>query len=167
MSGPGENELGRRDFIKVTAGIAGGLIGAVLGVPAIAYLIGPAVRKDEAAAWVDLGALAGYPLNVPTLFQFTRTKVNGWERTGMSYGVFVVRQEETGARVFSNICTHLGCHVNWHPDLQHYVSPCHDGHFDILGRNVSGPPPRPLDEFTTRVENGRLYIRLPALKRYS
>lgn len=167
MSEPGNKELGRRDFIKVTTGIIGGLIGAVLGVPAVAYLVGPALQKDDKAAWIDLGTLADYPLNSPVLSQFTRTKVNGWERTGMSYGVFVVRQTETTVRVFSNICTHLGCHVNWHADLQHYVSPCHDGHFDILGKNISGPPPRPLDEFTTKVENGKLYIQLPALKRYS
>lgn len=167
MSEIDHKELGRRDFIKVTTGIVGGLIGAVLGLPAIAYLIGPALQKGDASAWVELGELDKVPLNVPSLFQFTRTKVNGWERTGMSYGVFVVRQSETKVRVFSNICTHLGCHVNWHPDLQHYVSPCHDGHFDILGKNVSGPPPRPLDEFTTKVEQGKLYIQLPPIKRYS
>ena len=167
MSETENKDLGRRDFIKVTTGIVGGLIGAALGIPAIAYLIGPAAAKDDSAAWIDLGTLADYPLNTPALFQFTRTKVNGWERTGMSFGVFVVRESESSVRVFSNICTHLGCHVNWHPDLQHYVSPCHDGHFDILGKNISGPPPRPLDEFKTKVEQGKLYIQLPPFKRYS
>jgi hypothetical protein len=28
--------------------------------------------------------------------------------------------------------THLGCHVTWHPDIQRYISPCHNGHLDIL-----------------------------------
>ena len=84
----------------------------------------------------------------------------------MAYGVFVVRREDAAVRVFSNICTHLGCHVNWHPEVRHYISPCHDGHFDILGQNVSGPPPRPLDEFKTRIEGGRLHIQLPAFRRY-
>ena len=167
MSEPKSQDLSRRDFIKATTGIIGGLIGAFIGIPAIAYLIGPATQKDDRAAWIDLGELAAYPLNLPSLFQFTRTKVNGWERTGMSYGVFVVRQTDTDVRVFSNICTHLGCHVNWHPDVQHYISPCHDGHFDILGKNISGPPPRPLDEFQTKVEDGRLFIQLPPFKRYS
>lgn len=167
MFEPDNKDFSRRDFIKAATGIIGSLIGMVIGIPAIGYLIGPALQKDEASAWVDLGQLDRYPLNLPSLFQFSRTKVNGWERTGMSYGVFVVRQSETGVRVFSNICTHLGCHVSWHPNLQHYVSPCHDGHFDILGKNVSGPPPRPLDEFKTKVEEGKLYIQLPAFKRYS
>ena len=59
---------------------------------------------------------------------------------------------QSSVRVFSNVCTHLGCHVNWHAELRHYVSPCHDGHFDVLGKNISGPPPHPLDEFKTRIE---------------
>lgn len=160
-------DLSRRDFIKATTGIVGSLIGAAMAIPALAYLISPAEQSASASAWVNLGALENYPLNTPTLFQFTRTKVNGWERTGLSYGVFVVRQSDTNVRVFSNICTHLACHVNWHPNLQHYVSPCHDGHFDILGKNISGPPPRPLDEFTTKIEAGNLFIQLPAFKRFS
>lgn len=167
MSSREESQLSRRDFIKATAVFVGGSIGAGLGIPAATYLISPALRKSEEGAWIDLGALDGYPIGIPRLFEFTRTKINGWERAAMGYGVFVVRQDGKGARVFSNICTHLGCHVSWHPDVGHYISPCHDGHFDLLGRNISGPPPRPLDEFHTRIDEGRLLIQLPAFKRAS
>ena len=167
MSDFKDKNLSRRDFIKATTGIIGGFIGAAIGIPIIGYLISPSLRKDEDDAWINLGPLDKYPLGIPKLFDFTRTKVNGWERTGMSYGVFVVRQNEASVRVFSNICTHLGCHVNWHSDVQHYISPCHDGHFDILGKNISGPPPRPLDEFITKIENGILYIQLPAFRQTS
>jgi len=159
--------ISRRDFIKSSTYLIGGLIGTVVAAPAIAFLVSPVLGKKQVGAWVDLGPLDRYPLGQPTLFEFTRTQVNGWERTGMNYGVFVVRVDGANARVFSNICTHLACHVNWHPEVQNYISPCHDGHFDILGRNISGPPPRPLDEFITRIEDGSLHIQLPAFKRYS
>ena len=162
-----DRNLGRRDFIKATMAFVGGLIGAALGIPAVAYSISPSLRAESRDAWVNLGPLDGYPRNVPTLFQFTRTVENGWEKTAMSYGVFVLRGEGPRVRVFSNICTHLGCRVAWHPDLQNYVSPCHDGHFDILGNVVSGPPPRPLDEFHTRVQAGALYLQLPPFRRTS
>ncbi len=165
MAEPHNDDLSRRDFIKFTTGIVGGLIGVVIGLPGIGYLLGPALQKSDQSSWTELGKLQDYPLGVPQLYQFTRTQVNGWERTGMSYGVFVVRETESTARVFSNICTHLGCHVNWHAELQHYVSPCHDGHFNIMGKNISGPPARPLDEYRTRVEAGQLYIELPPFKR--
>jgi Rieske Fe-S protein len=165
MSHEKNNQISRRDFIKATTVFVGGLIGALIGIPSVAYLLSPSLRTVEDAALIPLGPLENYPLGIPTRFDFTRTKVNGWERTGIGYGVFVVRQDEKNVRVFSNICTHLGCHVNWHPDVQHYISPCHDGHFDIVGNNISGPPPRPLDEFVTKIENGNLVILLPPFKR--
>lgn len=160
-------DISRRDFIKTTTLWIGGFIGAIIAAPAIAFLISPVLRRTQEAGWIDLGALDQYAPGIPTLREFTRTQVNGWERTAMSYGAFVVRVDDSTVRAFSNVCTHLGCHVNWHPDLQHYVSPCHDGHFDILGRNISGPPPRPLDEFRTKIDAGLLYIQLPAVRRTS
>ncbi len=162
-----KQNISRRDFIKATTAFVGSLIGVAIGLPSIAYLLSPSLRKTEDESVMDLGSLDKYPLGIPTLFEFTRTKVNGWERTGLSYGVFVLRQTEKDVRVFSDICTHLACRVSWHPDQQHYISPCHDGHFDIAGNNVSGPPPRPLDEFVTKIEDGNLYIQLPAFKRTS
>jgi len=167
MSNDHPRGISRRDFIKGTTYLIGGLIGTVLAAPAIAFLMSPVLGRRQDSAWVDLGPLDQYPLREPRLFEFTRTQVNGWERTGMNYGVFVVRMDAANVRVFSNICTHLACRVNWPPEVQHYISPCHDGHFDMLGRNVSGPPPRPLDEFMTRIEDGRLQIQLPALQRTS
>ncbi|HEY5983646.1 MAG TPA: Rieske 2Fe-2S domain-containing protein [Anaerolineales bacterium] len=157
--------LSRRDFIKGSALWIGGLIGAAIGAPILAYLFSPAFSMEAEGARISLGQLDEYPLGQPVFRQFTRTQVNGWERTARTYGVFVLRQEASSVRVLSNICTHLACHVVWKPELQHYVSPCHDGHFDVLGNNVSGPPPRPLDEFRVLVENGKLSIELPALRR--
>jgi Rieske Fe-S protein len=155
----------RRDFIKGAAIAIGGMIGVVIGVPAVAYLIAPALRSEKDDTWVDLGPLERYREHAPGFFEFTRTRVNGWERTSVAYGVHVVRQDAMSARVFSDICTHLGCRVKWHEEIRQYISPCHDGHFDLLGRNVSGPPPRPLDEFVTRIEDGRLWIQLPPMRR--
>ncbi len=162
-----KHNLSRRDFIKATAAFIGSLIGVGIGLPSIAYLLSPSLRKTEADSIIDLGSLEKYPIGVPTRFDFTRTKVNGWERTSVNYGLYVLRKTEDEVRVFSDICTHLACRVTWHPNIQHYVSPCHDGHFDIAGNNISGPPPRPLDEFVTRIEDGNLYIQLPAFRRTS
>lgn len=160
-----KQNISRRDFIKATTAFISGLIGVGIGFPTIAYLLSPSLRKTEDESVIDLGPLDEYPLGIPTLFEFTLTKVNGWERTGMSYGVFVLRQTGKDVRVFSDICTHLACRVSWHPDQKHYISPCHDGHFDIVGNNVSGPPPRPMDEFVTKIENGNLFITIPPFKR--
>lgn len=162
----GNSRLSRRDFIKATTAAIGGFIGLATAIPLIGYLFSPALRKNEATGWLDLGPLENYPVGAtPSFFDFTLTNVNSWERTALNYGVFVVRQDEQAVRVFSNVCTHLGCRVTWHPDSAHYVSPCHDGHFALTGEVISGPPPRPLDEFTTKIENGSLFIQLPPHQR--
>ena len=166
MSASIKNPLTRRDFIKVVAAGIGGLIAALVGIPSVAYLLSPATQaRTEDDALIPLGPLENYPIAVPTRFDFTRTKVNGWERTATNYGLYVLRKSETEVRVFSDVCTHLGCRVTWHPEIKHYVSPCHDGHFDIAGNVVSGPPPRPLDEFVTKIEDGNLSVMLPPYKR--
>jgi menaquinol-cytochrome c reductase iron-sulfur subunit len=167
MSTSNKNELSRRDFIKATVATIGSLIGAVIAVPSILFLLSPSLKTEENTDSIDLGPLENYPVGIPTRFDFTLTKVNGWERTATNYGLYVVRKSDSEVRVFSDICTHLGCRVTWHPDQEHYISPCHDGHFDILGKNISGPPPRPLDEFITKIENGNLSVTLPPIKRAS
>ena len=167
MSTSNKNELSRRDFIQATVATIGSLIGAVIAVPSILFLLSPSLKTEENTDLIDLGSLEDYPVGIPTRFDFTLTKVNGWERTATNYGLYVVRKSDSEVRVFSDICTHLGCRVTWHPDQEHYISPCHDGHFDILGKNISGPPPRPLDEFITKIENGNLSVTLPPIKRAS
>ncbi len=165
MKKSSSHHISRRDFIKFVTVAIGAVIGAGFGVPTIGFLISPALRKQAAEAWIPLEPFEKIPIGIPTFFSFIRKQVNGWENTVTSYGVFAVRKDETNVIVLSNICTHLGCHVRWHPDLQHYVSPCHDGHFDITGKNISGPPPRPLDEFQTKVEDGKLSVLFPPYRR--
>jgi Rieske Fe-S protein len=76
-------------------------------------------------------------------------------------------KNENKVRVFSGVCTYLGCRGTWYADRAHYISPCHDGHFDMMGNVVSEPPPRPLDEFVTKIEAGKLLVQLPPIKRES
>jgi menaquinol-cytochrome c reductase iron-sulfur subunit len=152
------HHVSRRDFIKIVAAAVGTFMGVTVGVPAIGYLISPALRKSSAATWIPLGKLSDFPIGTPTLVTFVRTTVNGWEQTANSFGAFVLRKSEDSVLVLSNKCTHLGCWVNWHADQAMYICPCHDGQFTITGNVVGGPPPRPMDQYTTKLENGSLFI---------
>jgi menaquinol-cytochrome c reductase iron-sulfur subunit len=120
------HQISRRDFIKATTAVIGGLIGTLIGIPTVAYLLSPAVRPGaENEATIDLGPLESYPRGAPKRFDFTQTRVNGWERTATNYGLYAVRISDDEVRVFSDVCTHLGCRVTWHEDQQHYISPLH------------------------------------------
>jgi hypothetical protein len=70
-------DMRRREFIKVTSAFIGGWIGVTIGVPMIAYLLSPELRKAEGGSIVDLGPFENYPIGILTLFEFTQTKING------------------------------------------------------------------------------------------
>ena len=55
-------------------------------------------------------------------------------------------------KAFTAVCTHLNCTVQFREDLHQIWCACHNGTFDLQGRNVSGPPPRPLDTFEVHVQ---------------
>jgi len=156
MEGP--HHISRREFVTLTTAAVGTLIGVVIGLPAIAYLLDPALKKVSADTWIPVGKLDSFPIGVPTLATFTRSKTNGWEKSTSSYGVYVLRKSQNEVVVYSNVCTHLSCHVNWNADQQQYICPCHDGRFSLNGQVVSGPPPRPLDTYATKVEADTLSI---------
>jgi Rieske Fe-S protein len=156
-----ESHLDRREFAKVVLAFLSTIGGMIVGVPAVGYLISPAIKTSQQEAWVPLGPLENYPIGAPTLFSFTRSKVNGWEKTVNSYGVFVLRKSESDVLVLSNRCTHLSCRVNWDEAAQHYQCPCHDAQFGAGGEVLGGPPPRPLDAYTgekIKIEDGTLFI---------
>ena len=137
----GSKHISRRDFMKVATGAIGGLITVTIGAPVIGFLIDPALRAGSKEAWIPIGKLDKIPVNTPTPFSFTRTHVNGWERTGTSFGGYVIRKSEDpkDILILSSRCTHLGCTVN---------CPCHDAKFSSEGKVLDGPPPRPLDQYT-------------------
>ena len=159
-------DISRRDAMKMAISLFGGLIGTTLGIPAVAYIIGPALKMDK-ANWIRVNSLSAIELETPTLFKPRVTRQNGWVAEEEEVGIFVLTEDGRDYHALSNICTHLGCHVHWIAEREQFLSPCHNGVFDKHRYVVSGPPPRPLDEFETKIEDGNLYIQLPALKRTS
>lgn len=61
--------------------------------------------------------------------------------------VIVVKVADNELRAFTATCTHLDCIVGFQKDQNRIFCNCHGGVYDLTGRNVSGPPPRPLTPF--------------------
>lgn len=158
--------ISRRDAMKVAISLIGGLIGTALGIPAIAYILGPALKKEE-ANWIRVSSLSTIELDTPTLLKPRIVRQDGWIEEEEEVGVYVLTEDGRNYHAMSNICTHLGCRVRWIAEREQFFSPCHNGVFDKHGYVVSGPPPRPLDEFETKIEDGNLFIQLPAVRRSS
>ncbi|MBE3117452.1 MAG: Rieske (2Fe-2S) protein [Candidatus Atribacteria bacterium] len=144
--------------MKLTIGAIGGLIGLGFGIPAIAYVVGPALAQGQTQEWIQLGAISKVELGKPTLFKAKITRQTGWIVNEQELSVYVLTENGRDYIAMSNICTHLGCRIRWITDQDKFFCPCHNGVFDKQGNVVSGPPPRPLDRYETKVENDQLFI---------
>ncbi len=149
-------QLDRRGFI--VWGI-GGLISAAMAIPAVAYIIGPALQQDTAQNWIRLGATSKVELGIPTLFKAKVQRQTGWIMNEEELSVFVRTDNGRDFVAMSNICTHLGCRVRWIAERGEFFCPCHNGVFDKDGKVLAGPPPRPLDRYAVKVENDQLFIQ--------
>lgn len=151
-------ELSRRNFMQTAIWGIGGLIGIGFGVPAVAYVVGPSLQKQQSQTWMRLGATSKVELGTPTLFTFTIQSQTGWIVNAQEVSVYVLSTDGRTYIAMSNICTHLGCHIRWIAEQNHFFCPCHNGVFDISGNVVSGPPPRPLNRFDVKVDQGELFV---------
>jgi menaquinol-cytochrome c reductase iron-sulfur subunit len=156
-------QTSRRTFLAQGIGACLGFLGALIGIPAVGALIGPALKPTE-ANWVPIGRADSFPEGVPQSTDFTIARRDGWVETTETVAVWVVRQPNGDLVVFNGHCTHLGCAYHWQADRNQFVCPCHAGVFDKTGRVMAGPPPRDLDPLPTRVEGGIVQVQYIAFR---
>ena len=73
--------------------------------------------------------------------------------------VLVMRLADGQLRALSASCTHLNCTVQFRKEQSDIWCACHDGHYDLSGKNVSGPPPRPLTPLVAEVRDGDVWVK--------
>lgn len=152
-------KIGRRDFFGVMAKGLGGLITALLAVPLGGFVLSPVLRREGEGNWISLGSADKFASEKPIRIEYSYEKRDGWRKTKVDRYAFVVQRPD-GPAVFSPVCTHLGCSVGWNEEKKHFTCPCHGGVYDASGTVISGPPPKPLTHFETKVEEGKLFIRV-------
>lgn len=153
-----KQKLSRRGFLGIATFSIGGLISAIIGIPAIAYIIDPASKKQADQNWIPLGAVSKVEIGTPTLFKAEVQKQAGWIVDEQELTFYVLTDDGREFTAMSNVCTHLGCHVRWVADEGEFFCPCHNGVFDKNGNVVSGPPPRSLDQYEVKAEAGQLFV---------
>jgi menaquinol-cytochrome c reductase iron-sulfur subunit len=147
----------RRSFFGwVTAAIMA-VIGTSLAVPLVAYVVAPALRRRQ-PEWVEVGQIAELPEGRPKQLTYVATVRDGWMEAKSTKAVWAVKQPEGGVRVFSPICTHLGCGYRWDDTDRKFKCPCHLSVYDVDGNVLGGPAPRPLDVLPSKVQDGRLLV---------
>jgi Rieske Fe-S protein len=145
--------LDRRQLL-VRAGTAGATVGAV----ALLAACGAGGDSPGAGGAGGSGG-AATPGADGSLAQLSDIPVGGAvSATAADGSKILLTQPEAGTVVgLSAICTHQGCTVL--PDDAQLHCPCHGSTFDLEGKNVSGPAPKPLPSFAVRVENGAVFAQ--------
>lgn len=154
---PDGKVMSRRRFLQFGIGAVAGFIGAVLGIPLVGYTVAPALSRNQ-VKWVEVGAIDNIAPGQPRKAEYASLKRDGWIEETVRKTVWVLTKDGKEFTAYDPRCTHLGCAYSWQADKNRFFCPCHDGVFDIDGRVIGGPPPRPLDRYETKVENGKLYI---------
>ena len=113
--------------------------------PAIRYVIPPPVSEASNLSVVaaKVGELKN---NAAKVFRFG------------SEPAILIRTSDGNYRAFTAVCTHLGCTVQYRADLHEIWCPCHNGKYDLHGRNVSGPPPRPLAQYQVHIQGEDIVV---------
>ena len=136
----------RRRFVEVLLG-SGILATAVAFIyPVLRYLV-PPKASDLGSDAVVAGRVGELKPNSGKIFRFGN-------RPGL-----LIRNADGDYRAMSATCTHLSCTVQYRDDLREVWCACHNGKYNLDGRNISGPPPRPLEAFDVQVKGEEIFVR--------
>ncbi len=133
--------LPRRGFVAAASGALLAAVGWPRGVASASGKSWVAVPLGKAPKLREVGGSM-------------MTRIRGKE-------LLLVRDGPDSARTFEGKCSHEQCDVNYVPDQQKIECPCHDAFFDMSGKVLAGPPPRPLETYPTIVDGDRILIRIP------
>jgi Rieske Fe-S protein len=153
-----ESDLNRRKFMEIGIYTITGTIAAVSGVALARFAVGSSFDKTK-SKWIELDfedvqdAAQGFARVVLEYEQ-----KDGWLTATARALVYVKQVNADEVIAISAACSHLGCIVTWDEEQKLFKCPCHDGSYDMAGRVVSGPPPRPLKRHKTKIEDGKIFL---------
>lgn len=139
-SGPSRRRF--LDYLLGTTTIA--TLGAIV-YPIFKFMSPPQVVESTENS-VVAAKLGEVRLNSGKIFKF-----------GNKPGI-LVRTSAGELKAVSAVCTHLECIVQYRPDTKQIWCACHNGQYNLSGKNIGGPPPRPLEEFKVNTRGDDIVV---------
>lgn len=135
----------RRKFLNSLLSLSGIAGLAAILYPVFTYMLPPKTTEPKVNL-VKAGMASEFPNNSYKIVKFGRKPV------------ILVKTEDGQFKALSAVCTHLECIVQYKSDTHQIWCACHNGIYDLNGRNVSGPPPRPLTQYDVKVVKDEIII---------
>ncbi len=144
------NKLTRSQFLRIIVAFFAAIWAGLTTYPVFRYLLSGAKRKTDDGAQVttlSLGKVADFIPGSSKNFKFG------------SIPAILIRSEDGNFFAYNAICTHLGCTVQYSNEKKKIWCACHGGQFDpSSGKNVSGPPPKPLSALKVALVNEEIIV---------
>jgi Rieske Fe-S protein len=136
----------RRNFLNWFLGTTAGAFALSVLYPISRYLIPPQAEESSAHTVTLTVKPQEIKPNSGQIFRFG------------SQAAILIDTPTGELKAFSATCTHLGCIVQYRPDLSEIWCACHNGHFNLNGKNIAGPPPKPLEEYAVNVRSDQIVV---------
>jgi Rieske Fe-S protein len=141
---PEADFVARRDFAKFLVLTSGAFVAGQVWIAAKSL-----VRTRRAAPGrTRIASMATIPLGSATMFAYPTEHDP----------CLLIRMRDGRLLAYSQKCTHLSCAVI--PEIEKGIlrCPCHEGIFELAtGRNIAGPPPRPLPVIELEIAGDDVY----------
>ncbi len=146
---PAETPISRRNLLRAGVCAAGAAYAAALGYPVYRYLASASAEAEALAKVTEVEVPDGAKLAPGSALMF---------KFGARPAVLIHHADGEWVALDAK-CTHLGCTVQYQADQDRVYCACHGGVYDArTGRNVSGPPPRPLTAYHVEVTDGKVIV---------
>ncbi len=135
---PEDQFVARRDFARFLVLTSGAFVAGQVWIAAHSLVR----SRRTPPSRLKIGTLSALPLGSAAMFAYPAPHDP----------CLVIRTRDDKLLAYSQKCTHLSCAVVPMLDEGVLRCPCHDGVFELAtGRNIAGPPPRPLPVVTLEV----------------
>ena len=146
----------RRTFLRWAVHGLGAVFGAVLGFPAVVYLIDPRNRPPRETGMRPVARTSELTVNVPREVVIHETRYDAWtlHPNDVVGRIWIVRRPGNNAQgkpnveVFTTTCPHLGCSVNF--TGADFLCPCHGAHYTLSGQAIRQENGRPINNVAPR-----------------
>lgn len=144
----GEGGCSRGNFIKTVVPCFAGAWALMAAYPIYSFLTPNGGDEPESKVTsVTVGDLKDLPPGTGKNFKFG------------SVPALLTHTKDGQLHAFTATCTHLGCTVQFRPEKDMIWCSCHGGCYDpSSGKNIAGPPPKPLTALKVEVVNDKIIV---------
>ena len=144
-------KVSRRNALNYILGAGFSTIGLATIYPIVRYIIPPEAQETGTKS-VLAGKVGELNPNEGKIFKLGNTPAILILRPGGDPG------NALNYIAFTAVCSHLNCTVQYRSDLKEIWCACHNGHFDLNGNVISGPPPKPLIQYRVAIKGEEIFV---------